>query len=261
MASKRVLLIDDDLVTIGMLEKFLLSFGADPVKAANGRVALEKIAAKPGFNLIITDLEMPELNGVEFLKKIRELHLKIPVIMMSSTPQSDVAQDVWTAGVFDFFAKPLDFSRLRSAIEQAMAVGPAVPAHTPEIAGLQHIIRQNGSFIDWEVAENLVKVLGLEIFRDTVRIFESQAFKDVWVIKAHFKDSDYSRIKTLSHRLAGAALNIGLRRVGIKCKIVETLCAGNDEKILLLIEELIENLKQDLDVLKFMISTKTKEAI
>ena len=113
MADIKILVVDDDLQMRELLHAFL-SFGGYQVEsAANGFEALS-LVEKGGYNLIITDYEMPILNGVEFVKKVREKWTSLPVLAVSS---SDVEVLFLEAGADLFILKPFNLKGLREKIE------------------------------------------------------------------------------------------------------------------------------------------------
>ena len=258
--GKTILVIDDDSITAELLLKVVQNKGYNAITASNGKIALEKLSTISDLEVIFCDLEMPEMNGMDFIKAYQASNsakgVTHPVIMLSSNTKPETVRQIWDVGAFDFIAKPIDYDHLVASLDLAIEHKSREDnkKNFDNISEIEHA----GSFIDWEVADRLVKVLGVDVVTDVIRKFESQAFKDIWVIKDFFRNNEFRKIRVLSHRLAGTALNVGLRRVGIKCKVVETLCLNNDANILLLIEELIENIKQDLDIFKFMIKTKKR---
>ena len=113
VADIKILVVDDDLQMRELLHAFL-SFGGYQVEsAANGFEALS-LVEKGGYNLIITDYEMPILNGVEFVKKVREKWTSLPVLAVSS---SDVEVLFLEAGADLFILKPFNLKGLREKIE------------------------------------------------------------------------------------------------------------------------------------------------
>ncbi|CAK8740905.1 Regulator of RpoS [Sodalis praecaptivus] len=107
LASKLVLIIEDEAVFQSVLKQFLLTLGADVVEADQGQHALDKLASiRP--DLIICDLEMPEMNGLTFVERFRATDTTTPILIVSGTDQmTDIAR-VLRLGVQDVLLKPVE---------------------------------------------------------------------------------------------------------------------------------------------------------
>lgn len=100
-----VLVVDDDMSIRTMVDLVLQDAGFMTEMAENGRVALEKIAAKK-FDLVLTDIQMPELKGTELLEKIKRGYPEVEVVMMTSNVSLDSALKALHAGAYDYIEKP-----------------------------------------------------------------------------------------------------------------------------------------------------------
>ncbi len=89
--------------------------------AHNGREALGHFYMD-AFSLIISDIKMPEIDGIEFLKRVKEMNPKMTVIIMTAYPEIDIAVDAMRAGAYDFIIKPVDLDlvvlRVKKALEK-----------------------------------------------------------------------------------------------------------------------------------------------
>ncbi|MDR2808005.1 MAG: chemotaxis response regulator protein-glutamate methylesterase [Spirochaetaceae bacterium] len=108
-----VLIVDDSALMRGIIAKMIEGTPGLVVgdRAMNGRFALNKIA-RVNPDVIVLDLEMPEMNGIEFLKKRKELDIKIPVVILSSTASrgAQITMEALALGASDFIHKPSDTS-------------------------------------------------------------------------------------------------------------------------------------------------------
>jgi two-component system response regulator HydG len=117
--KKSILIVDDDIAHRTML-RILLGWEYEIVEADCGSVAIEKVRKNP-LDLVLMDVCMPEINGVEALDKIKTCNPEIPVIMMTAYSSSDTAAEALQKGAYDYLSKPFDFDTLRLTIEKAMA--------------------------------------------------------------------------------------------------------------------------------------------
>jgi len=114
--GRRVLIVEDDVRNIFALTSVLEPKGAKVEIARNGREALEHLAGKPGVDLILMDIMMPEMDGIEATREIRKRpeHAKLPIIALTAKAMPDDREKCLAAGANDYIAKPLDVDRFLS---------------------------------------------------------------------------------------------------------------------------------------------------
>lgn len=118
---KTILIVDDEPYMIRLLQHHVERAGYKMVKAVNGREALEKVGSeKP--DLIIMDVMMPELNGLEVLSQIRESPetAELPVIIMTANAQRFTKEEAEAAGVSAFLTKPFSPTQLMLQIQNQL---------------------------------------------------------------------------------------------------------------------------------------------
>jgi diguanylate cyclase (GGDEF)-like protein len=103
----RILVVDDEESLRDIVSMVLLDDGHTVSTASNGDKALEKIYGKP-FDLVLTDIRMPGIDGIELLGKIKAYNPKIEVIMMTSHASLDTSVSSLRSGAFDYLMKPFD---------------------------------------------------------------------------------------------------------------------------------------------------------
>lgn len=116
----KILIVDDDPSIQSILGKILKMKGHEGVAAESGMHALELIVQSP-FDLVITDLRMPQMNGLEVLQKVKALKPGLPVIMVTAYASSETVGESIQLGVFDYLAKPFKVSELIETVERALA--------------------------------------------------------------------------------------------------------------------------------------------
>jgi DNA-binding NtrC family response regulator len=129
-----ILIVDDDPRIPVLLKELLKSEGYESVLATNGMHALELIKQE-AFDLIITDLRMPHMNGMELLREVKTLWPSIPVIMITAYASDKTAVESAKLGVFDYLAKPFKVEELIAAIDRALATGKDKTRAMDEYAG------------------------------------------------------------------------------------------------------------------------------
>ena len=124
VAPSRVLLVDDQPEVRRVVRRNLVRAGHFVVEAWNGRVALE-LAREISFDLVISDLRMPDMSGVELLALLHEYDPDLPVVLTSGSPDPLTTAEARALGVFAYLAKPVPFDIMREttirAVEQRRA--------------------------------------------------------------------------------------------------------------------------------------------
>ena len=118
---RSVLVVDDDPDVRGVLEEFLALKGYDVRVSPDGAAAVRELAGTaPG--VVLLDIEMPGLSGVDALPTIKAMAPATAVIMVSGTMNVELAKRALAAGAFDYVTKPVDLPRLLESIETAFAM-------------------------------------------------------------------------------------------------------------------------------------------
>ena len=116
---KSILIVDDDIAHRTML-RILLDWEYKIFEADDGSAAIEKVA-KQNFDLVLMDVRMPDISGIEALDKIKAITPGLPIVMMTAYWSDQVVDEARKKGAFDYITKPFDFDELRQTIERAVA--------------------------------------------------------------------------------------------------------------------------------------------
>jgi CheY-like chemotaxis protein len=114
--NKNILIVDDTLVIREFLREFFIDSGFDADIAGNGREGLEMALSKD-YSLILSDVHMPEMGGMEMITRLKTSKPDIQVIMMDSLPDKQ-ARLAAEAGAQGCLAKPFDLDELRLMVER-----------------------------------------------------------------------------------------------------------------------------------------------
>lgn len=117
MAS--ILIIDDERAIRNVLRDILNNEGYATAEASDGESGLAQFSAG-NFDLVLCDIKMPKIDGIEFLQKAKEVNPDVPVIIISGHGNIETAVDAVKKGAFDFISKPPDLNRLLITIRNAM---------------------------------------------------------------------------------------------------------------------------------------------
>jgi len=115
----RILVVDDDPSVVSALRKLLTDDGYEVDSAGDGAAALTCVAERAP-DLVVSDVKMPNMDGLAFMTELRKRHPAIPVIVTTGAAQLSMAVTAMRAGAEDYLAKPIDVDALTIAIERAL---------------------------------------------------------------------------------------------------------------------------------------------
>ena len=129
--SPRVLIVDDDAGQRSLLDSFLKSQGFDTVPVASGERALEVLRGGD-FNMMISDVRMPGISGLETLRRARLQHAVLPVLLVTAYADIREAVGAMRDGAVNYLAKPIDLDELLVSVRQATGISKTAPMRFSE---------------------------------------------------------------------------------------------------------------------------------
>ncbi|HKC11033.1 MAG TPA: response regulator, partial [Vicinamibacteria bacterium] len=119
MAKPRILILDDDPGTLASLSRAFALEGYTALTASSAVRALERLQEEP-VDAVLSDVVMPEMDGLEFLARLRERNGDVPVILMSGQATVETAVKATRLGALDFVEKPVGLDRLLLTLRNAL---------------------------------------------------------------------------------------------------------------------------------------------
>ncbi|GIW46482.1 MAG: hypothetical protein KatS3mg078_0359 [Deltaproteobacteria bacterium] len=116
---KRILVVDDELLILRIISDILSGEGYEVRTASSCDKAIQLLKEVP-FHAVLTDIRMPEKNGIDLLESVRELNPNLPVILMTGFASIETAIEAVKKRAFDYLTKPLDYNKLKSVIKNAV---------------------------------------------------------------------------------------------------------------------------------------------
>jgi two-component system, chemotaxis family, chemotaxis protein CheY len=113
-----VMIVDDSLMVRQQVGTALGAAGIDVVEAQDGVDALDKLASVPGTSLIVLDVNMPNMNGIELLQRLRDGGNQVPVIMLTTEGQPRMMQQAKALGARGWIIKPFKPDLLVAAVRK-----------------------------------------------------------------------------------------------------------------------------------------------
>ena len=119
MSSERILVVDDELFVRELLLEFLSAEGYEVSLADSGEKAVALMQTQPA-DLVLVDLKMPGIDGVETLKQIKKIAPDSLAIIMTGYPTIESSIEALRQGAYDYVVKPFKLDDLKSSIEKAL---------------------------------------------------------------------------------------------------------------------------------------------
>ena len=117
--SARILIVDDEEIVIKSCLRILAGDEFQVESVQDGREALKKIEENP-YDVVILDIMMPNIDGLEVLRRVKETHPKVDVIMITGLSQVDTAVQAMKLGAFDYISKPFEPDELKLVVYRAL---------------------------------------------------------------------------------------------------------------------------------------------
>jgi len=114
----RVMLVDDEKDFLETLCKRLTKRKLDVTSATGGREAITKIESMP-IDVVVLDVRMPDMDGIETLKRIKKIKPSVEVIMLTAHADLEVAMEGMELGAFDYLMKPIEIDELLYKLQDA----------------------------------------------------------------------------------------------------------------------------------------------
>ena len=126
MASGKILVVDDEADVRDVIKLQLESRGLHVLEAVDGQNAIDIL--KSGSNMmnvgvILCDIRMPKVNGVECIQFIREQAPGIPIVVITGYPDTELASDLMKKGVKDYLVKPVEKEKLLAVVDRHISAG------------------------------------------------------------------------------------------------------------------------------------------
>lgn len=127
MGMNRILLVDDDESYIHLLSIILESKGIEATVATNGLQALNLLGKTP-YRMLVTDCNMPGMDGIELATKAKALYPEIQIVMITCDLLSDIIESAAQAGISRILSKPINVMQLLAIIRTTLGISTPIPS-------------------------------------------------------------------------------------------------------------------------------------
>jgi signal transduction histidine kinase/DNA-binding response OmpR family regulator len=210
-SALRILLAEDNRVNQVVATKTLQKMGHSIVVANNGSEALSMLATEP-FDLVLMDVQMPEVDGLTATRKIREhekqTHVHLPIIAMTAHAMTGDRERCLNAGMDGYVSKPINAEQLEQAI--ASVVTPGIGS-IADSAKTKQEAASSANVIAWDAAGTLERLGGDEtLLHEVVRVFLEDIPGHLAGLRRAIEESDLNALERIAHNLKGALGYLGI---------------------------------------------------
>ncbi len=208
--QRRVLLVDDDPVNCEVGEAILNRLGHRAAIARNGAAAVA-LAGNQAFDVILMDLHMPDMDGVEAAKRIRQLPLQLMprIIVVTADVSHSTRGRLAAAGITKIVSKPILMNALREAIEDEPEQGATAP------------LSEQVALIDRHFLDDQKELLGISQITKLHQLLDQTGERLIADIAAAAAAGDHKQLARSAHQLGSAASALGLVRLFERCHDIE----------------------------------------
>jgi signal transduction histidine kinase/CheY-like chemotaxis protein len=254
--SARILVVDDIGTNLKVAEGLMMPYKMKVNSCLSGIDAIEAVK-ETNYDLIFMDHMMPEMDGVEATRKIRELGKTLPIVALTANAVSGVREMFLSNGFNDFLSKPIDTVKLNSILTKWIPK----EKQQKKLSNEEKKSEENNSATTELKIEGIdvkkgIKMVGgmLEIYMQTLAIFHKDGLQKIEEINKSLEAKNYSLYATYTHALKSASANIGA--IGLSEAAKELEAAGkqsnsafielNNNKFLVDLKTILNNISQVL---------------
>ena len=258
--SGRVLVAEDVLTNQKLIRYILEKAGFDVTMVGDGNKVVQK-ALSLSFDLIFMDIQMPNMNGFEATKIIREKSIQTPIIALTANAMNGDEINCINAGCSDYLSKPIDRQELIDKISQY--ISPSVPSEkideiesqVNELADIcceqvceERLFNEPENESTSEEVINFEKLISRlgdeELIKEVVPIFLNDSKERIEKLQEAVASKDSKAIKFYSHAIKGAARNVGAERLSDIASRLENLSREGDLES---VDSIYEELKTEYE--------------
>ena len=226
----RILLAEDNEVNQHLMVRILQRMGYQPQVANNGREALE-LAKGSQFDLILMDIQMPEMDGTQATKLIRENVLKELqpwIVALTAETAPAERQKILQYQMDDFLSKPISVDDLEKVLKSCPVRGKKKSVDGQNIKNEFSKEPQDHSdeIVDMSVLAEFKTLMGDEgenAVKELVKLYLEDAAKLISTLGQAIKEEDVEVIRRSAHTLKGNSSQLGVKKIAILCKNIEDL--------------------------------------
>jgi CheY-like chemotaxis protein len=230
LGHRKVLVVDDIEMNQQLAKHIMQSWGFTVDVAANGKEAVEKVEEN-SYDLILMDIQMPEMDGMQATENIRRLKdatkAATPIVALTANLLNGDGDRYLQKGMNDYLPKPLDEQRLFQLISKNLLDGPE------PVSIIEPLKNEPTETIPTEKLYDLTMIHGLSggdeaFIKQMVELFVDTMPASMVEFKATLEHNDYDAMGKLAHKLKSTTGSMGMDSIKDEIRMVEMNCKKNE---------------------------------
>lgn len=206
-----ILLVEDIELNILVARALLEKQGHTVDVAMDGQQAIDKVASKQ-YELILMDIQLPDMDGYQVTKRLREAHSQLPPIVALTANVFSDSQQFMTKGLDDAIGKPLSLPVFNAMLERHFSDQPGVVPHLINLKEVDTTATEVMLFNE-SMLKELMEFLPTSVMLENVTLFETLMPEYLSILESHMVAKNKDGIVSQSHKIKGAAASVGLLRI------------------------------------------------
>ena len=220
----RILLAEDNSLNQRVAKTMLEKQGFQVTIANNGKEAVE-LLTKQNFDLVLMDVQMPEMDGLEATRKIRQLGIKTPIVALTANAFEEDRKRCLEAGMDGYLSKPIKIKELLNIISDLFEE----EADSETTEQQEQAQKQEKKEVKIDMKRAMEAVAGdKDLLNELLSMFYEDSRLKLKEIERAIKDRDYEKVRELAHTIKGASSNIGLTEIYEICLELENMAKKKD---------------------------------
>jgi PAS domain S-box-containing protein len=237
LIGKKILLVEDNTMNQFFAQKLLEGWGIKVDIANNGKEGVEMFGRKH-YDCILMDIQMPEMDGIQATKIIRQENKYIPIIALTALSVEEEADNFKSAGMNDFITKPFEAEYLKKKLIEYMLFFQSYSISSPKSKQTKTVQTYNNSLLTQMMKGNQVQIRQME------QLFVNQAEEVIKQMHQYFLLENWKEIGLLAHKLKASIDMLQITNLKQEIRKLESIEKNKTEKRV--VDELIKNVTETL---------------
>lgn len=246
--SFRILLAEDQVFNQMVIQAMVEEWGIKIDIAENGAECIRKLKESADYNLVLMDIQMPVMDGVEATRKIRNEFApplsEIPVIAITAHAYADEHRKFLAAGMNDTVTKPFRSHVLFQKIANCLGISRTVMGTAENSAELYQISQQIEAAYDLGLVRNITKG-NQQSFDKMIRVFIEKSDEEMTVLKKTLEEKNWEAMSNTAHKMKPALAYMGMKLLEQEVNNLYHLCKNEQDetlirKIIMLMDEKLQ---------------------